>query len=421
MKQFLLGNSDKAMKQSYLWVALGGLLNAGQSALLLMVISRTNKPEDCAVYSIGYAIACLALALGNFGIRNFQVTDVDQKYPFETYLSARIITDIGLLLLVAGYVVRGRLVLGYSFEKCLAIVLLGLLKLIDSIEDVFHGMYQKKQRLDIAARCQTTRYVLVLSTFSISLMISHHLIISSSIAILFSLTYFLYTLHATFGTFDVSCHINLRDKRILHLLGDCISLFAGGFLAIYIANVPKYVIDEICSWEKQACFNYIFMPVYVVSVLNTFIYQPILAKMAEKYKQNEKLAFLKLFILPILVILVLMCVILMGGGILGIPILSILYNTDLNGYKYSFMILLVGSGFLAIQEYLAAIITVMRRQRWLLIGYAVSALTAFLVSRPVIQKYDVIGASVLYSGIMMMQMTIFMVLFIIFYYKGNKA
>lgn len=420
MRRFLLGNSKKSVEHSYYWVTIGGLLNAGQSALLLMVISRTNKAEDCAIYSIGYAIACLALSLGNFGIRNYQVTDVIEKYSFQTYLSTRLVTDIGLLFIVVGYVVRGILSLGYTADKCFTILLLGLLKLMDSIEDVFHGLYQKKQRLDIAARCQTIRYMIMLSAFSISLIISHNLNVSSSIAFLCSIICLLYTLSVTLGYFNVNCQINLRDKKIIHLLLDCFGLFSGGFFSIYIANAPKYVIDQVCTWEIQACFNYIFMPVYIVSVLNSFIYQPLLTRLARLYNQGNSRDFVKLFVVQIFIIIGLVVVILLGGNLFGIPVLNILYNTDLKNYKNSFMILLIGSGFLAIQGYLAAIITIMRKQNWLLIGYVIPAVAILIISKPIIMAYNIIGASLLYCGIVFLQMMIFVIQFFFFYLKRNE-
>ena len=76
-------NSNNIIKASYFWNTLAGLLNAGQSVVILMVISRINGLEDAGIFSIANAIASLMLTVGNFGMRNYQVTDINEKYSFS--------------------------------------------------------------------------------------------------------------------------------------------------------------------------------------------------------------------------------------------------------------------------------------------------------------------------------------------------
>lgn len=419
MKQFLLGREEKAASQSFIWYSLGGLLNAGQSALLLLFISAYTSQEEAGIYSIGYAIACLALTIGNYGIRNFQATDLKHKYSFSIYLTVRVLTDVVMLLFVLGNILRGRYLLEYSWEKCMIILLLCLLKLADSIEDVYHGQYQNQGRLDIAGKCLATRYMVLLVVFSISLLVSRKLLVSALITTLVVFVYLFYTLKGTVGVFQLQQHLVWNPKEILGLLKDCFSLFAGAFLALYIANVPKYAIDQYRSEVEQAYFSYIFMPVYVVNVLNTFIYQPMLTQMTEHYLAGRKKEFRRLFIRQLGIIILLVSIILLVGYFLGIPVLGWMYHAELTDYKKAFMILLVGSGFLATEGYIAAIITLMRQQKWLLLGYGASALCALLAAKKTILQYGVEGAAWLYTAIVLLQMLIFVILFVVFCHRRD--
>lgn len=418
MKKFLLGQEGSALSQSYIWYSLGGLLNAGQSALLLVVISRTNPSDDAGIYAIAYAIACLASTVGLFGVRNYQATDVLHKYSFSSYLKARIVSNLAMLLVIAFYLIKGYFYLGYSYEKCLAVLFLGLLKLVDAIEDVFHGRYQQSGRLDVAGRCVTIRYFIMLVSFMIGLVVTHNLVRASIISLIASLLFLSYSLTVTYRELKSSFLEENESKPFFGIYLECFSLFAGAFLALYIANVPKYAIDELCTEAEQASFNYIFMPVYVVNVLNTFIFQPLLNQMAKFYEQGEKKAFARLFWRQIGIIVLLVSCVLLAGYFLGIPVLGWLYNSDLTTYKTAFMILLVGSAFLATEGYMAAIITVFRKQKYLLIGYGISAILAIVVARKAVREYGVLGASVAYSGIIMVQMFVFIILFLIFYRKN---
>lgn len=415
MKKWLLGRQDKSTKQSYIWYSLGGLLNAGQSALLLIVISRTNPEADSGIYSIGYAIACLAGTIGLYGMRNFQVTDVTHRYSFSTYLKSRVISCIAMMMLVLYYILKGLMRLDYSVDKCAVILLLGLLKLVDAVEDVYHAKYQSVGRLDIAGRCMATRFMVMLLSFSVSLIFTGNLVVSSAISFICSLGYFILVTKMTYSEIE---DIKVEESSsVWRLLTECFALFAGTFLALYIANAPKYAIDEICSEIDQANYNYIFMPVYVVNVLNTFIYQPVLAKMAGIFEKKDFGQFMKLFFRQIFIIVGILMSILLGGYLLGIPVLSILYNTDLSEYKLAFIILLVGSGFLATEGYIQAIITIMRKQNWLLIGFCLSAVAAMFAANPIVEQYGILGASLLYTGIVFIRMLIFIVMFICFWNK----
>ena len=344
-----------------------------------------------------------------------------------------------MLLVILYHLLRGYLFIGYTPNKCAVILMLGLLKLVDSFEDVWHGLYHNLGRLDVAGRCMTTRFALMIISMAIGLVCTHDLLISSCIAFGVSLVYFIWTTVLVFpvvkelylnsdGTFkDMEIDaaeedkVSVADKSDLRavpgLLKENLALFAGGFLALYIANAPKYAIDEFMTGTQQAMFNYIFMPVYIVNVLNMFIYQPMLITMASSFEIKDYKKFIKLFFRQMAIIFLLVSAVLLGGYLLGIPVLSLFYNTDLTRLKIPFMILLVGSGFLGMEGYLQAIITVMRKQNLLLIGFGISAVLALALSRPAVLKWGIMGAAMLYSGIIMLQMLVFIVLFTILWRK----
>lgn len=419
MKKFLLGNSNTILKDSYIWNTIGGMLNAGQSALLLILISRTNSVEDAGIFSIAYAVACLTVTVGKWGMRNFQATDIQRKYDYGTYVSSRCFTCILMIIMTFYYILKGLWLSDYTTKKCLMVFLLGLLKMLDAVEDVVHGMFQKNGRLDIGAKSMATRYILTLSVCGVSLFFTHSLLLSTGISVVVSFAYFLFTTLLVYEEFKEKVNISFTNRRMWKLLAECFSLFLGSFLMIYIANAPKYAIDEYMNETIQACFNYIFMPVYVISVLNTFIYQPVLTKLAIYYEEKRDMEFLGLFFKQLLIIAGLTLGILLCGFIAGIPVLSILYNIDLSEYKLAFMILLIGGSFLAVSGYLSVVITIIRKQKWLLLGYILAAVIAFVVSKSLILARGTLGAAFLYTGIVLLQVIVFAIIFVKFFLKRD--
>ena len=420
MNSFLLGGKDASIKSSYIWNTIGGMLNACQSALLLIVISRTNSTEDAGVFSIAYAIACLAVTMGKYGMRNYQATDIKEKYTYDIYVYSRFLTSIGMVLILGYYIIKGIIFLNYDTEKWIVVLLLGLMKLLDAVEDIVHGRLQQVGRFEIGAKCMAVRYMITLGVYAVMLFLVKNLVIATLVSFLVSFLFMLYTFRLVIG---YTGHVSMKtmvDKKVFFLLGDCASLALGSFLMMYTTNAPKYAIDEYLGSDIQACFNYIFMPVNIVSVLSTFIYQPLLTKLAINWDKGDYKSFMRLFFRQIFVILLLVICVLLGGYFLGIPLLGILYNTDLTAYLNALMILLLGSGCLALLSYFGVVLTIMRKQKWLLVGYILIAVSAFLTAGILTRSYGVIGASIQYLISVCVCMLIFGGLFIVFYIKEKS-
>lgn len=421
--RFILGREDAAHSQSYIWYSIGGMLDAMQSALLLMVISRTNGQDGAGVYSIGYAIASLAFALGCFGMRNYQASDISHKYSFRTYTSTRILTALAMLVLAAYYCVKGILFTGYTMDKCLVIMLVTALKLVDVIEDHFHRTYQLEGRLDIAGRCLATRMMAVIGAFAIGLIVTRSLVWSALIGLIVSIAWFLMTTSIVYrqigkgtimnSSYDKTIRIKLFDKSNVSLLMECAALFLGLFSVNYVGNCPKYAIDAYCTSAQQASYNYIFMPVYVLFMVGQFAYQPLLTKLASCHKDGDHKGFMKLFWRQIMIITIMVLVVVIGAYFLGTWVLGLVFGADLSAYRWPLIILLASSGLLATADYLNVTITILGKQHLLAIGYGIAILASMVLARPIVAAYGVLGASVLYASVMAIECLVFGIIFVI--------
>ena len=118
IKAFLYNTKD-TQKTAYIWNTWAAMLNSFQSVLILMVISRIDPVTDAGVFTIAFAIGNLMLTIGQYGIRQFQVSDVQEKYSFREYVGARIITS-SLMVIVSFFYVGLHYWSGsYGLEKAL--------------------------------------------------------------------------------------------------------------------------------------------------------------------------------------------------------------------------------------------------------------------------------------------------------------
>ena len=410
MKFFVL-NSKNIERDSFLWNMIGGMLDAFQSVILLMVLTRTIGLVASGIFTIAYANANLFLNIGKYGMRNYQVSDVREQFSFREYLYSRWITTFAMIIVSVAYVIYMAQTRDYSFEKSQCIIWMCLYKVSDSMEDVYHGEYQKSGRLDVAAKAKTIRMISTIVLFAVALIVSKNLLVSLVITTCVTTVIAIVFIVWTYPTFRKKETYNF--KKIGLLLWNCFPVFAGAFLSFYIGNAPKYAIDAQLSDELQACYGFIAMPVFIIGLLNGFILNPMLYKMSCLWSEQKKKAFIEKTVLLSLTVLVITVVCIAGAYICGIPVLSWLYNTDLSPYKMELLILLVGGGFLGLSGVLNAVLTIIRCQNALLVGYAMVAVLAFFMSDSFVQRYGMMGASVLYAGLMAILCVIFIVAFVI--------
>ena len=173
--------------------------------------------------------------------------------------------------------------------------------------------------------------------------------------------------------------------------------------------------------ELQACYGFIAMPVFVIGLLNNFIFNPMLYQMSSLWEQGKVREFLKRTLLQtgIVVLITLVCIV--GAWLLGIPVLSWLYNTDLSPYKEDLLVLLLGGGFLGLSGLLNTVITIIRYQKSLMWGYAGIAALAFLFSDTIVRHHEMVGASVLYTVLMGGLCVVFAILLAIRNRKNGKT
>lgn len=410
-KIIIAPSKNNIERRTAIWNMVSSILGAAQSAIFLLVVTHVCDAVYAGIFSIATTLGYQIIAIGSYGMRNFQATDVKQKYKFKEYLLSRYFTSIAMFIFLIGYV----WIKDYNIEKALIILAFGVYKAVDVIEDVFHGEFQRYNRLDIGAISMTIRYVISFLVFAVVLITSHNLLFACICEAVISILVFIIL------TYEV-----IKPRKILSvkgalkhtgwLLRDCFPLFIGGFLYLYVCNAPKYAIDNCLSQESQMYFAILFMPVFVVNLLSSFVYRPLLVRMAICWNEKRNKEFWHMVMTQIALIFVLTIMGILGAYLCGTQILSLVYGVDVNPYRNCLVLLMFGGGFAALIGFLINVLTVMRLQTLLLLGYMVASVAALIVSNPIVSKLGIFGASVLYVGLMVL-VAAFLLVSAVFYKK----
>lgn len=400
LKNFLL-NSDNHIKSAYIWNTASGVLSAFQSIFVLIVIARVTDVNTAGIFSIAWAISHLALSLGRYGMRNFQATDIREKYSTGDYFASRIITITLMMMYTFIYVMYGHVNSGYSLYKCTIIFLVCFIKMIDGVQDIIAGWFQQKNRLDVATKIEVLYVSIGMFAFVISLLATRQLLISLIIWCVSVMITVTTGWMLTIPSFQFTGKIKIT-KKVFRLLYSCFPLCAVSFLTIYIGNAPKYAIDSLLNEEVQAYYNYLFMPVFSIGLLADFAIKPMLYTMGESWINNDRVKFQNIINRQMRFIATLTIFVVIASYFIGIPILSLLYATNLSTYRTELCILMFGGGFLALVSILNMIITIIRKQNELLAGYLICSLVALIGSKFIISKFNIMGAVCLYTLTMLL-------------------
>lgn len=399
----LLEKTNNITRSTYIWNAVNAFVLAMQSPIILAVATRTNGEADAGVFSIAMAEANLMYFLGQYGLRRYQSSDINEDFKFHEYHAMRLITCTIMVLGCLAYCAFGSAFRDYSLTKFLIIFLICLIKAIMAYADVLHGHLHQKGRLDVAGKAATIRYTAELIIYIFGLIVTRNLLLTVAICVCVSFAIMMLT---SFNATEDYCdtmkpYINKTQFKLLTIEG--FPLFIGMFLNMYISNAPKYAIDAHLSDEVQAIYNMIFMPTFVVQMITQFIFNPVLTLYAELWLAHEKKKlnrFIRMIGKMCLVVFGLAMLAVAVAATIGIPVLSLLFGTDLSDYRMELCIIMFAGGMLGYSIYFNMLLAVIRAQRPLVYCYGIVSVIAMLLSGRFVNNYGVMGAAILYAILM---------------------
>jgi O-antigen/teichoic acid export membrane protein len=395
---------------------MGSMINSLASFLLSMIVTRVTGEVVAGVFVYAFALAQQMQSIGSYEVRPYQSTDINEKYPFSVYLSARIVTCALMMIISTVFILIKR----DSLYNSIVIFLMCLYRMVDSAEDVYQGMFQQKGRLDIAGKAWFFRVFTSTVAFIVTLYLTQDLIITTLVAIIVAFLG-LFLLNINVAKKFVSLKPDFHLKPLCSLLLSCLPLFLGVFLLLYIYNAPKYVIDQTLAPEYLTYYNALFMPTFVINLFSGFVLKPMLNSLADSW-YHGKFSQLKSTIIKMSAgIMGFTLFLVVCAYFLGIPVLSWFYSVDLSPYRSELLILLIGGGFSAISVVFYYAATVMREQKSILAVYAITALIAVISTPYMIKTMGLWGASLIYLLLMVFMTLLFAVIDIYYIRKAQKG
>lgn len=397
MKEKKIISPQASTKAVYLYNMLGSLCNAAFYMVLLMVVNHVSGDYHGGVFAIGYAIATQMWSIGSFETGTYQATDAKEDFQFGHYLALK--TVLCALMMVAGIgvtLVRG----GTTYEQAV-ILLLCLFKAADAFSGVFYSQLQKYGRLDISGKSLSIRILLSMLVLSLALLLKQNLIVALAGACLAEVVWIAaYEIRLVAPIY--SMRLRFEWRRLWALACECLPLFIGSFLLIFLTNLPKYTLDAYFDVSIQAAFSALFMPAAVINLLSLFVFRPSLTRMSLLWREGKTAEFKGQMQRFLGVIAGLTVLAMAFAWVAGTQVLSLIYNVELRPYRMALTLIMLGGGFSAASTLLNYMLTILRKQRFVLVGNAVSVSVSLMLCSVIVKQGGITGAALLYVVSMLM-------------------
>ncbi len=376
-------------KSEFIWNSISSVVAAMLSAVLLLFCTRINGTTAAGIFSIAFATSVILNAIGDYGIRVYQVTDVNRKYKFGEYLALRVVVVTIMFIIGIAFVI----ISGYELEKLTICLLLILFRVIDNLSETYQGEFQIQGRLDIGSKSVVIRNLMAIIAFLIADVITKNLTISTLVLFVTNLGLFLlYDLNKIKKYTNEKIDFNVNSLKVL--LKECFPICISTLLSLYITNAVKYAIDGTGDYDMQTYYNIIYLPTFTINLASMFIIKPMFKAFGEYWNGGKIKEFTRTIAILILLIVILTILVEVVCFFIGIPILNLIYGVNLNEYKIDLLILVLSGCFYAISILMLSVSTTIRKQKVTTYIYIISSIVALIVPKMLIKGMGMRGASI---------------------------
>lgn len=381
-----------SLHHNFSWTFIGNAIYAASQWGMLVVLAKLGSPQMVGQFTLGLAVTAPIIMFTNLQLRAVQATDAKKLYSFSDYFGLRLIAT-GLAMTVIAIIT---FFAGYDRQTAFVILLIGLAKAFESISDVFYGLIQQHERMNLIAISLMIKGPLSLLLLGIGVYLSSN-ILWGVVGLVSAWAIVLFGCDIRNGTLVLTKTSQLKprfhNEMLIKLTWLSLPL---GFVMMLISlngNIPRYFIERYLGVRELGIFAalaYLMIAgVMVVSALG----ESASPRLAKYYAAGEIKAFRVL-----LYKLVGIATLLGGAGILsallaGRFILSVLYQAEYAERLDVFIWLMVAAGIGYIGSFLGYAMTATRAFSYSIIPYLSASVIVAICSLLLIPMYGLVGAA----------------------------
>ena len=398
--------AKNSLRRNASWTFVGNATYAACQWGMLVALTKTGDVAMVGRFALGLAVTAPVFMFANLQLRSVLVTDAKEQFEFSDYLGLRLITAA---LAVTTIIMIG-LLGGYRGPALWAILAIGTVKSVESVNDMCYGLMHRRERMDQIAKGQIVNGVLAVTGLSASLWFTRQLLVgilawaAASLAVLF-----VWNIPAIARLISDAAPIEgrrsngatrygvIRPRWELDTLRELVWLALPlGFVMMMISlniNLPRYVLERHQGEAELGIFASLAYLLVACGMVSAAIGQAAAPRLANDYRSENLAAFPRLVIKMVAVGFALGAVGVLVSAFAGRPLLRLVYTSEYTRHVDVLLWLAVAAGIGFMASALGYAITAarfFRSQVPLNSIVMVGTLTAALLLIP---RYGLLGAA----------------------------
>ena len=392
-------------KRDFIWNLIGTSINSFNSLFFMIVINHINLKSEAGVFTYAYSLICLFFILATFYNRVYQISKSD-KFSSKDFILYRVLSSIFTVIIVFLF----SIINGYNLFKLSVIMLICLFRMIEAISDAVYGVLQYKGYLYKSGISLSLKGIIGLIGFTLVDYFTKSITLALVSLIILNLAFFYF-----YDYKNVKEYLSGKASfnNILLILKETLPIFIYSFLAMYVANICKYMLDYFDTEEAQNIFGIIFMPSTVIGLCSAYIVVPIITSLNDLLKSKKYKEFNKLVSKMMIILVGVGVIAIIAAYVLGIPVLNVLYGMDLSNYKNLLLLVLVGATFYTLANVYSQVLVLLNVHKMQTLIYVVMSIISTLICYFLISNYKLSGS--VYSYVIFMFILLILYLILYFY------
>lgn len=323
------GQDHLSIKRNMFWNTVGSIFYQGCLWLMTVLVVRLGTDyQDSGMLAFAMSVGNIYTAVGTYTMRTYQVSDVTGKYSTPNYVALRVVTVFGGLLLCGVYAAC----ISPTSSTFFVIIAFLLFKANEAFINVLYGCDQIAMRLDYVGISQIIRGVLIVSAFSIGMVLTSNLVLSLLLVfggnLLVDVVYDIPMTRRLVGSLWPS----ISRNQCISLLTECFPTVAGNVINGLVVSASRQFFGNVYGEAALGIYAAVATPCVIIQVLAQNLYIPLIGPIADKYRHGDcraaKSAATKLLFLVAGVALGVSAIL----TLLAEPLLTLIYGSSIAPY-----------------------------------------------------------------------------------------
>lgn len=318
-------NQPLSLKENMLWNSIGSFVYLVCTWLTTVLVVRLSTSySDSGSLAVAMAVGNITSTIVFFKTRPVQVGCKETECSAADFIGFKIICSTVALFFSLIYTAFTVDITNYSTTFFYI-----LFKIIETFIDVYHGIFQQNDRLDIAGKSQMIRGVLVVASFSIGLSIFRNLLCSIILMALTTLLVAIFYDRRMASKFT-QAHAKYDIDKIKQIARTCFPGFVSCLLISIVVSQTRQTYAIRYGNELLGVYAAVATPTVVIQAIANYLYAPLYKPISDALRAHDKGWISQLLNKVIAIIFLLLLAGCLASAFLGSFALSLLYSPNIS-------------------------------------------------------------------------------------------